>query len=45
LPIVGVQPGGPGNLVVNTGHGALSLTLAFGTARQVGQQILRAPLH
>ena len=45
LPIVGVQPGGPGNLVVNTGHGALGLTLAFGTARQVGQQILRAPLH
>ena len=45
LPIVGVQPGGPGNLVVNTGHGALGLTLAFGTARQVGQQLLRAPLH
>ncbi len=45
LPIVGVQPGGPGNLVINTGHGALGLTLAFGTAQQVCQQLLRASLH
>lgn len=33
LPIVGVQKGGPGNLHLNTGHGALGFTLAFGTAR------------
>jgi D-amino-acid dehydrogenase len=39
LPIVGVQAGGPNNLVVNTGHGALGLTLAFGTAHQVAQQL------
>lgn len=43
LPIVGVQPTGPRNLVVNTGHGALGLTLAFGTAQQVAAHILKAP--
>jgi D-amino-acid dehydrogenase len=41
LPIVGVQAGGPSNLVVNTGHGALGLTLAFGTAQRVAQQLLQ----
>ena len=44
LPIVGVQAGGPQNLVVNTGHGALGLTLAFGTAQQVAQQLLQTPV-
>ena len=44
LPIVGVQAGGPHNLVVNTGHGALGLTLAFGTAQQVAQQLLETPV-
>jgi len=44
LPIVGVQAGGPNNLVVNTGHGALGLTLAFGTAYQVAQQLLKTPV-
>ena len=44
LPIVGVQAGGPHNLVVNTGHGALGLTLAFGTAQQVAQQLLKTPV-
>lgn len=44
LPIVGVQAGGPHNLVVNTGHGALGLTLAFGTAQQVAQQLLKTPI-
>jgi D-amino-acid dehydrogenase len=34
-PIVGRYPGGPDNLVFNTGHGALGFTLAFGTALQV----------
>ncbi len=43
LPIVGVPQGGPHNLVVNTGHGALGLTLAFGTAQQVAQQLLKTP--
>jgi len=42
LPIVGVQTGGPHNLVVNTGHGALGLTLAFGTAQQVADNLLGA---
>jgi D-amino-acid dehydrogenase len=44
LPIVGVQAGGPHNLVVNTGHGALGLTLAFGTAQQVAPQLLKTPV-
>ncbi|MEO7107923.1 MAG: D-amino acid dehydrogenase [Rhodoferax sp.] len=43
LPIVGVQAGGPDNLFVNTGHGALGLTLAFGTAQQVAQHLLKTP--
>lgn len=33
LPIVGRHPQGPGNLLLNTGHGALGFTLAFGTAQ------------
>ncbi len=40
LPIVGVQAGGPTNLLVNTGHGALGLTLAFGTAQRVASALL-----
>jgi D-amino-acid dehydrogenase len=39
LPIVGRQPGGPGNVWINTGHGALGFTLAFGTAAQIAEQI------
>jgi D-amino-acid dehydrogenase len=39
LPIVGVYPSGPTNLLMNTGHGALGLTLAFGTAQQVSQHL------
>ena len=34
-PMVGRHPGGPENLLLNTGHGALGFTLAFGTAHQV----------
>lgn len=41
VPIVGVQAHGPHNLVVNTGHGALGLTLAFGTAQQVVTHLLK----
>lgn len=33
LPIVGTLAGAPGNLLFNTGHGALGFTLAFGTAK------------
>ncbi len=33
LPIVGTLVGAPGNLLLNTGHGALGFTLAFGTAK------------
>lgn len=43
LPIVGVQASGPDNLVLNTGHGALGLTLAFGTAQQVAAHLLKTP--
>lgn len=35
-PIVGRQNGAPVNLLFNTGHGALGFTLAFGTARRIG---------
>ncbi len=41
VPIVGVQARGPRNLLVNTGHGALGFTLAFGTAADVAQQAAR----
>ena len=34
-PIVGAQAGAPGNLLFNTGHGALGFTLAFGTAARI----------
>ncbi len=43
LPVVGVPDGGPRNLVVNTGHGALGLTLAFGTAHRVAEHLLKSP--
>jgi D-amino-acid dehydrogenase len=42
LPIVGAQAGGPANLLVNAGHGALGLTLAFGTAQRVASALLAA---
>lgn len=35
LPITGRLPGGPGNLWMQTGHGALGLTLAFGSAMRL----------
>ncbi len=36
-PVIGVAPGGPKNLVLNTGHGALGFTLAFGSALRVAR--------
>ena len=36
-PVIGVSPRGPRNLVLNTGHGALGFTLAFGSALRVAQ--------
>lgn len=39
LPVVGRRHGAPENLWFNTGHGALGLTLAFGTARQLVEQM------
>jgi D-amino-acid dehydrogenase len=41
-PIVGRHPGGPDNLVFDTGHGALGFTLAFGTALQVTKLLAAA---
>ncbi|MFN9476448.1 D-amino acid dehydrogenase [Acidovorax sp.] len=41
LPVVGHRAGAPDNLVLNTGHGALGFTLAFGTAAQVAQLLAR----
>ncbi|MDR2336321.1 MAG: D-amino acid dehydrogenase [Burkholderiaceae bacterium] len=42
LPITGRQRGGPRNLWLQTGHGALGLTLAFGSAAELARQIGRA---
>ncbi len=39
LPITGRQRGGPSNLWMQTGHGALGLTLAFGSAQQLLKQM------
>lgn len=41
LPIVGRHPRAPRNLVLNTGHGALGFTLAFGTGQQVRDELAR----
>ncbi|WP_367850349.1 D-amino acid dehydrogenase [Rhodoferax sp. WC2427] len=40
LPLVGWQARGPENLLLNTGHGALGLTLAFGTAQVLAEELL-----
>ncbi|QNP47301.1 D-amino acid dehydrogenase [Diaphorobacter aerolatus] len=40
LPITGRQPGGPRNLWMQTGHGALGLTLAFGSATELLRQMM-----
>ena len=42
LPITGRQRGGPDNLWLQTGHGALGLTLAFGSAQRLLQQLQAA---
>ncbi|WP_370680429.1 D-amino acid dehydrogenase [Comamonas sp. GB3 AK4-5] len=42
LPITGRQRGGPANLWLQTGHGALGLTLAFGSAQRLVQQMEKA---
>lgn len=39
LPVVGPHPRAPRNLLLNTGHGALGFTLAFGTAAAVAAAI------
>lgn len=43
LPIIGRLPGAPHNLLLNTGHGALGFTLAFGSAQRVAA-LCRTPL-
>lgn len=42
VPMVGHHASAPDNLLLNTGHGALGFTLAFGTAAQVGQWLVPA---
>jgi len=37
--VTGVAAGGPRNLVLNTGHGALGFTLAFGSAERVARLV------
>jgi D-amino-acid dehydrogenase len=39
VPIIGNLRGLPKNVLVNIGHGALGLTLAFGTAFELSQTI------
>jgi D-amino-acid dehydrogenase len=38
-PLVGLAARGPRNLLLNTGHGALGFTLAFGTAQLVADAL------
>lgn len=42
LPITGRAPGGPRNLWLQTGHGALGLTLAFGSAQRLVTALAQA---
>ena len=42
LPITGRAPGGPANLWLQTGHGALGLTLSFGSAERLVQAMAQA---
>ncbi|RZJ14618.1 MAG: FAD-dependent oxidoreductase [Acidovorax sp.] len=42
VPMVGHHPQAPDNLLLNTGHGALGFTLAFGTAAQVAELLAPA---
>jgi D-amino-acid dehydrogenase len=42
VPIIGRVGGAPGNMLFNTGHGALGFTLAFGSAQRVAR-LLEAP--
>lgn len=42
LPITGRAAGGPANLWLQTGHGALGLTLAFGSAQRLVAEMARA---
>ena len=42
LPVVGRWVGAPDNLLLNTGHGSLGFTLAFGTAAQVAELLAPA---
>ncbi|WP_199226730.1 D-amino acid dehydrogenase [Acidovorax sp. HMWF029] len=42
LPMVGTHASGPDNLLLNTGHGSLGFTLAFGTAAQVAELLAPA---
>lgn len=37
LPLIGTVPGGPRNLLLNTGHGALGFTLAMGSAARLAR--------
>ena len=39
LPVVGRHARAPANLLLNTGHGALGFTLAFGTAAAVAEAL------
>ncbi len=39
LPVTGRHPKGPGNLLFNTGHGALGFTLAFGSAQRITRML------
>jgi D-amino-acid dehydrogenase len=39
LPIIGRLPSAPSNMLFNTGHGALGFTLAFGSARRIGEAL------
>ncbi len=41
LPVAGRRSGGPGNLWLHTGHGALGFTLSFGTGERLAEAMGR----
>jgi D-amino-acid dehydrogenase len=42
LPLIGRYPKGPRKLLLNTGHGALGFTLAFGSAERIARLLEQA---
>jgi D-amino-acid dehydrogenase len=42
IPLIGTHPAAPSNILLNTGHGALGFTLAFGSAHRISQHLIQS---